>query len=154
MEKCYKLIGFPPGYKQKGKVSMANEVSLNGASGQSKAASQLGSFPFTSEQCQQLLSLLSSHASSSTTLDAIHLANSALLGISCASFQDSTCLSLKNSIFTKNPSNKTTYNEETWVLDTGATDHIIIPFLCLLRSLIQYLLLCIYPMVKKSLPHT
>ena len=133
---------------------MANEVSLNGASGQSKAASQLGSFPFTSEQCQQLLSLLSSHASSSTTLDAIHLANSALLGISCASFQDSTCLSLKNSIFTKNPSNKTTYNEETWVLDTGATDHIIIPFLCLLRSLIQYLLLCIYPMVKKSLPHT
>ena len=24
MEKCYKLVGFPPGYKQKGKVSMAN----------------------------------------------------------------------------------------------------------------------------------
>ena len=24
IEKCYKLVGFPPGYKQKGKVSMAN----------------------------------------------------------------------------------------------------------------------------------
>ena len=51
MEKCYKLIGFPPGYKQKGKVSMANQVSLNGDSSQFEAASQPGSFPFTSKQC-------------------------------------------------------------------------------------------------------
>ena len=125
MEKCYKLIGFPPGYKQKGKVSKANQVSLDGDSGQCEATSQSGSFPFTSEQCQQLLSLLSSHASSSTTSDAIHSANSALLVIFYASFQDPTCLSLKNSIFNENPSNKIAYNEETWVLDTGATDHII-----------------------------
>ena len=62
MEKCYKLVGFPPGYKQKGKVSMANQVVLDGEVSQSEAASQSGSFPFTSEQCQQLLSLLSSHA--------------------------------------------------------------------------------------------
>ena len=26
MEKCYKLVGFPPGYKQKGRVAMANQV--------------------------------------------------------------------------------------------------------------------------------
>ena len=32
---------------------------------------------------------------------------------------------MKNSIFIENPSNKIAYNEETWVLDTGATDHII-----------------------------
>ena len=154
MEKCYKLIGFPPGYKQKGKVSMANEVSLNGASGQSKAASQLGSFPFTSEQCQQLLSLLSSHASSSTTPDAIHLANSALLGISCASFQDSTCLSLKNSILLKILQTKQLTMKKLGFLTQGLLTTLFIPFLCLLRSLIQYLLLCIYLMVKKSLPHT
>ena len=86
MEKCYKLVGFPPGYKQKGKVSMANQVVLDGEASQSEAASQSGSFPFTSEQCQQLLSLLSSHASSSSTNEAIHLANSTLSGISCASF--------------------------------------------------------------------
>ena len=29
-EKCYKLVGFPPGYKQKGKVSMANQVIFEG----------------------------------------------------------------------------------------------------------------------------
>ena len=71
MEKCYKLVGFPPGYKQKDKVSMANQVTHDGEPSQSEAASQLGSFPCTSEQCQQLLSILSSHASSSSTNDAI-----------------------------------------------------------------------------------
>ena len=69
--------------------------------------------------------MLISHASSSATPNAIHSTNSALSGIFCVSFQDSTCLSLKNSIFTENPSNKIAYNEETWVLDEGATNHII-----------------------------
>ncbi|XP_023900878.1 uncharacterized protein LOC112012717 [Quercus suber] len=125
MEKCYKLVGFPPGYKQKGRVPIANQVTFDGEAGQSEAASQSSSFPFTPEQCQQLLSMLSSHASSSNTQDAIHATNSALSGISCASFQDSINLNLKNSVFTENPSNKTAHNAETWVLDTGATDHII-----------------------------
>ena len=52
MEKCYKLVGFPPGYKQKGKVSMANQLTLDGDSGQSEVASQSRSFPFIAEQCQ------------------------------------------------------------------------------------------------------
>ena len=30
MEKCYKLVGFPPGYKQKGRVAMANQVLVEG----------------------------------------------------------------------------------------------------------------------------
>jgi len=92
---------------------MANQVTLDGEPGQFEATSQSAYFPFTSEQCQQLLSMLSSLASSSGTNDAIHLANSALPGISCASFQDSVCLNLKNSVFTENPSNKIVYNEET-----------------------------------------
>ena len=113
MEKCYKLVGFPPEYKQKGKVSMANQVTLDSDSGQSEATSQLRSFPFTAEQCQQLLSMLSSYASSSNNINAIHSVNSALSGISCASFQDSICLNLKNSVFAENPSNETAHNEET-----------------------------------------
>ena len=67
MEKCYKLVGFPPGYKQKGKIFVANQVTFDGEIGQSEAASQSNSFPFTPEQCQQLLSMQSSHASSSNT---------------------------------------------------------------------------------------
>ena len=69
--------------------------------------------------------MLSSHAPSSNSHEDVHAANSALLGISCASFHESVCLNLKNSFFAENPSNKTAYNAETWVLDTGATDHII-----------------------------
>lgn len=33
MEKCYKLIGYPPGYKQKGRVAMANQVNVEGDQG-------------------------------------------------------------------------------------------------------------------------
>ena len=69
--------------------------------------------------------MLSSHASPSNNQEVVHAANSALSGISCASFHDSVCLNLKNSVFVENPSNKTAHNVETWVLDTGATDHII-----------------------------
>ena len=69
--------------------------------------------------------MLSSHASPSNNQEVVHAANSALSGISCASFHDFVCLNLKNSVFVENPSNKTVHNAETWVLDTGATDHII-----------------------------
>ena len=51
MKKCYKLVGFPPGYKKKGKVSMTNQVTLDGEPSQSEATSQSGFFPFTTEQC-------------------------------------------------------------------------------------------------------
>ena len=154
MEKCYKLVGFPPGYKQKGKVSMANQVVLDGEASQSEAASQSGSFPFTSEQCQQLLSLLSSHASSSSTNEAIHLANSALSGISCASFQDSTCLNLKNSVFTNNPSNKKNIMRKLGFLIQGLLTILFILCPCLVKLLVLYLLLCFCLMVKRFLLHT
>ena len=33
MEKCYKLVGYPLGYKQKGRVAMANQVIIEGDQG-------------------------------------------------------------------------------------------------------------------------
>ena len=133
---------------------MVNQVILDSDPGQSDAASQSSSFPFTSEQCQQLLSMLSSHASSFGTNDAIHSINSALSGISYASFQDSVCLNLKNSVFAENPSNKTAYNEETWILEKGLLTILSIPFHCLLKLLVPSLLLFICLMVKRFLSHT
>ena len=83
-------------------------------------------FPFTSEQYQQLLSLLNSHASTSdNSNDAIATANFAISGNLCDSFHDSFCLSMQHSIFANNPASKTTFDRQTWVLDTGATDHIV-----------------------------
>ena len=69
--------------------------------------------------------MLSAHASASTSNDVIHSANSSLSGNSCELFQESMCLGMEHSIFAVNPSNKTAFGNETWVLDTGATDHIV-----------------------------
>ena len=54
VDKCYKLHGYPPGYKFKGKMHSAN---------QSSAIVEEPHLPFTQDQCQQLLSMLSSQAS-------------------------------------------------------------------------------------------
>ena len=78
--------------------------------GQYEIVHQNNPFPFTSEQYQQLLSLLNSHASTSgNSNDAIATADSAISGNLCASFQDSVCLNMQHSIFATNPANKTIF---------------------------------------------
>ena len=49
-EKCYKLVGFPPGYKQKGKLPMANQVMMDLDQSQNEAMHQTHNFSFTPEQ--------------------------------------------------------------------------------------------------------
>ena len=99
---------------------------VDGDQGQSEIMHQNSPFPFTSEQYQQLISMLNIHASTSgNSNDAIHIANFALSGNLCPFFQDFVCLNMQHSIFAKNPINKTAYCKETWVFDTGATDHVI-----------------------------
>ena len=126
MEKCYKLIGFPLGYKQNGRVAKTNQVMVDGDQGQYEIMHQNSPFSFTSEQYQQLISMLNTHASTSgNSNDAIHTTNSALSGNLCPFFQDSICLNIQHSIFAKNSANKTAYSKETWVVDIGAIDHIV-----------------------------
>ena len=48
MEKCYKLVGFPLGYKQKGRVAKANQVMVDDNQGQFEIMHQNNPFPFTS----------------------------------------------------------------------------------------------------------
>ena len=48
-EKCYKLVGFPPGYKQKGKVPMANQVMVDCDQAQNEVVHQNSTFSFTPE---------------------------------------------------------------------------------------------------------
>ena len=126
MEKCYKLVGFPPGYKQKGRIAKANQVMVDDDQGQFEIVHKNNPFPSTSEQYQQLLSLLNSHASTSgNSNDAIATANSTISGNLCATFPDSVCLNMQHSIFATNLANKTIFGKQTWVLDTGATDHMV-----------------------------
>ena len=49
-EKCYRLVGFPPGYKQKGKFPMANQVMMDCDQAQNEAVHQNNNFSFTPEQ--------------------------------------------------------------------------------------------------------
>lgn len=171
MEKCYKLVCYPPGYKQKGRPSMANQVSIEGEQCQTEIAhsnnnnsfsNNCNSFPFTSEQCHQLLSLLDSqfpaHASTSGTKDGMHSVNSAINPnalssnmFSCVQFQENICLNMQHSIFAVKPINRTAFGNETLVLDTGVKDHIIHSIICLPKSLILPLLLFNYLMVKKAI---
>ena len=112
MEKCYKLVGFPPGYKQKGRVAMANQVLVEGEQGNSDVQ-QVNSFPFTSEQYQQLISMLNSHASTfGGANDALHSANSAISGNVCNAWSDSVSLDLHHSVFVINPINKVAYGND------------------------------------------
>ena len=53
------------------------------------------------------------------------MANSALSGISDTFLQNPMCLSMQHSIFAINPSYKIAFSQDTWVLDMGATDHIV-----------------------------
>lgn len=86
----------------------------------------INGFPFTPEQCQQLLSLLNSTASTCGTKKVLsHMANSTLLSISYDYFQDGTCLDLKHFVFNVNPVNRNAYGSETQMFNTGATYHII-----------------------------
>ncbi|XP_042967430.1 uncharacterized protein LOC122300680 [Carya illinoinensis] len=63
-EKCYKLHGYPPGYKFT--KSRINSVNGNPSDNVSQEAHTFegSSLPFTQEQCQQLLSMLDLHKSS------------------------------------------------------------------------------------------
>ena len=91
---------------------MANQVLVEGDQGNSDVQ-QVNSFPFTSEQYQQLISMLNSHASTSGGAnDALHSANSALSGNVCNAWSDSVSLDLHHSVFVINPINKVAYGND------------------------------------------
>ena len=80
---------------------------------------------FTPDQYQQLLALigaLPSPPKQNPTGQECHMANivgfpnNTIVGIS---------LNLKHSVFSANIVNRKAYNMKTWVIDTGATDHIV-----------------------------
>ena len=104
---------------------MANQVLVEGDQGNSDVQ-QVNSFPFTSEQYQQLISMLNFHASTSSGAnDALHSANSALSSNERYAWSDSISLDLHHSVFAVNLVNKVAYGNDVWVLDAGATDHIV-----------------------------
>ena len=61
VDKCYKIHGYPPGYKSKGKSYSANQVAFS-PTGYANGMEELTTIALTSSQCQQLMTMLQSHA--------------------------------------------------------------------------------------------
>ena len=59
LEKCFKLHGFPFGFKPKGKTSMVNQVGVQEDFVENnQSVTNTSQFPFTKEQYQQFLAML------------------------------------------------------------------------------------------------
>ena len=152
IEKCYKLHGYPPGYKPKGKlIANANQATFNPGDGALVSGNQC---PISKTQCEKLLAFLNSGTTGTgTTLgDTHHAANASIscmaTGVEGVSSEGSSSQSqintypifnpalmsgnhsnyffnpsFQHSIFSARKVDRTAFSRSDWVIDTGATDH-------------------------------
>lgn len=145
IEKCYKIHGFPPGFKfTKSRIagdSSAHQVQSHDDGSSSQLVSQFTSQivpQFTPEQCQQLLAMLKppslENAPSPSahhvglTIDSRDQLIPHMSGISPSSFLNFHPFNLdpKFSVFSScNSVSPVSTICSKWIIDTGATDHMI-----------------------------
>jgi hypothetical protein len=136
MEKCYRLHGFPPGFqfnKGKNAPSAANQVS-------SETKSEIPQLPITYDQCQQLMNMFkpSSSETSSSNISAANQVSSTssqeqLISHMAGSISITSLFSSidkSHSVFASSTSllQQTSFTNSIhapWIIDTGATDHMI-----------------------------
>ncbi|XP_030945747.1 uncharacterized protein LOC115970226 [Quercus lobata] len=119
--KCYRFHGFPPGFKFKNKNAMAHQVSVSQPQ-ELMVNTSTNNSVFTPEQCQQLLALIAPSSPFVSTVQAkeIPLTN----GVSCSANAMSGII-LSHFVFFAKVVNRRAFSLDTWVIDTGATDHIV-----------------------------
>jgi hypothetical protein len=139
-EKCYKLHGYPPGFHSKNRAApVANQVSGSFTHGAADTGQNMSSL---AAQCQQLITLLntqvqgtpsvgnsvpkSTHqaATSVSVKQPSSHASSSMAGIplSLSSFLSPN---LDHSVFSSKLTEKPHISCTEWVIDTGATDHMV-----------------------------
>ena len=122
--KCYKLHGFPLGFKFKDKPSMAHQVSSSQAQKSLPMASSFHGHPsFTHDQYQQLLALI--NGSSSPLTSTPQVTKFPMANIASSSNIAMTSIDFSHSVFFAQVVNRKAYGRNTWVLDTSATDHFV-----------------------------
>jgi hypothetical protein len=150
VDKCYKLHGFPLGYKTQGKNPTANKISLT-SFGQTAGVvtNEFSNLQLSQvqAQCEQVLALLnnktlsnpighasnSHHQASANTISS-NLPSSSMTGIP---FYTSSCFSsnftpnLSHSVFSSHTTSHSNIKHNSWILDTGATNHIVHSISCL-----------------------
>uniref|UniRef100_A0A2N9FTT4 Reverse transcriptase Ty1/copia-type domain-containing protein n=1 Tax=Fagus sylvatica TaxID=28930 RepID=A0A2N9FTT4_FAGSY len=129
MDKCYKLHGYPPGYRTRGKApAVANQTSLSSFGSNAPAASDTVSPLQLSQmqaQCEQFLAFISSKKAKYAKYHHFSPSTYCQYSILIPIFYDSTSHS--------------TIKHNSWILDTGATDHMVHSLSCLtsITSIIQ-----------------
>ena len=153
VDKCYKVHGYPLGYRTKEKGPMANQVSHNTPGSNAMTVNEeISPFQLSQlqAQCQQILALLNTKPLPSNTAETSNpnvtyqaLANiassSSLLvhSMSGSFLYKSLCLpnnftpNLSHSVFVFNVKFPKAVNENLWIIDTGATDHMVHSLSCL-----------------------
>jgi hypothetical protein len=147
VDKCYKLHGFPPGFKFRNASHAANQVSVIGESSPH--------LPITQAQCQQLLAMLTSQASLSSISSQASLSSAqpslpSQVTDMAASASEASSSSTphqvaavtsqfmsgtfhaysssfipKHSVFSVETTYKPSLFQNEWIVDTGATDHMV-----------------------------
>ncbi|GAB4852776.1 hypothetical protein Ancab_040558 [Ancistrocladus abbreviatus] len=124
VEKCFKLHGYPPknGKGKRMAAAVQGEFSVEGATGEVEGSLIPG---FTVEQCNHLLSFLST-MQHQTTDSKSNTSCSNLIGrITCSSYSKQVqcvCFSCK------------AHNCQIWVIDTGASDHMCYDETCFFET--------------------
>lgn len=104
VETCFQKHGYPPGFKNKGKIPAA--ATANSATEASPQGSTPSAFGFTQEQYNNILALLQQSK-----------LNSTVNSVSTSPF-----------VMNSHASNMNGKNPNLWILDTGATDHFTFNF--------------------------
>jgi hypothetical protein len=127
VDKCYKLHGYPPGYKfTKKPVASAHSVAQIQES--NSEYSSIPQLPITAEQCQQLLALLKPPGN-------VIQANAIQASVNQATTQDHIFSKMSGdhlpsqySVFSSQLLHthiQHNFQQPPWIIDTGATDHMI-----------------------------
>ncbi|KAL4324612.1 hypothetical protein GQ457_11G008400 [Hibiscus cannabinus] len=109
-EKCYKLHGYPPGYKSRGGISHANVITHGDQS--VKIGQEPSNEALTTQQCQQLIAMLTNQ------LQAANQASTTDITSSSINFaMQGKIISYINSLATFDAHN-------SWIVDSGASKHV------------------------------
>ena len=160
IEKCYKLHGYPPSYKSKGKAGAntnVNQDSCNSVNGAEHALVPSNQWPISKAQCEQLLAFLKlgaavgdAHHAASVSISCIAIRGEGASGstsdvvgtfaqtnlnfnlalMSSTNPNVSFVSTLEHSIFSVKIVVRKIFREIDWVIDIGATDHMVHSILC------------------------
>ena len=138
IDKCYKLHGFPTGFKFKNKPSMAHQLSSGQILESLPFASPLHNhLAFTSNQYQQLLAVIG--ASNSSLAATSQAKEVPIANVASSSNTAMASIDFSHNVFSAQVVNRRAYGRHTWVLDTSATDHFFcsVDLLLPMQSLVQ-----------------